>query len=940
MSLIITTQTKKQTQVAISFEHNLNVLNSVIVGTIGQGANNINENFIFTKSTVIAEFFKQAQINNVLIAHNGNDFSFAFSSIINTVLNKKKIYSGILNNEIGSSKTIAKQFFLNEKKYDFFIYIEVLNVNKSKNIVKIYLLNSQLKMLTKEEENFINNIVINEIVYKKEDILDSKSITTNNDDLLFWFANKDLDWQKIENNYQFFDANYVSQLNNFFKEEQINIEKLLPIKKHFKQLTIIKQAKENSLIWRKIINSAQFKTKYVFWIKNNKIKIAHRKSLIFNIIKDDDIKFLVLDYIRNNFSKSTQFLISYESKPFFNNFVQKYFNGKIHYYSEYNQVAENSIYNIKQKNNDNLIIINQDGIFFSPKSNSEKIYFGLNTSFLLFWFVQILDYYSKNKQDIFDVIDKVKQESDFVYRYKTKMFISRNSFSNLLNELINSDDIKSFNFELDKQNLNNNYIIAKFFLEKGDYFKLLYSKEEEKLSITTFLKSANHSEKEAIFLENKIINKVKIVKKDTTISKKNTKKNVAKLAIFLTVIISIVFLLIYKFYNSSFQNGSPTGIFIKFYDYFFTPKIYRFYFIINLILFIIWMILMSVQIKRVLNYQGINPHFKHLFVATFISGFMQMSTPFAFGGEISYYWYLQRKGYPLKNISATLTYNALVHQIFNLLISILFISLGFYFYRDLFNLDSTEKIIFFIWLIANIFLNIFVLLIIIVIGIWKKLQYWLIRNFVWLLHLNIWKKIEDSKRVEYNIQFFIDNFKNQFIEVLANKSLLFEVLLVYKLPLFLVSSSFATLVLTLQKANYNINDLSIIDYIKFLSGNTILAMSNNLSPAPGGVGSVDIITQLVFKSYFRQDDNLNLTIFNFANRFYTWFLPYIISAFGIITVWIGEKRIDKYKEIRKTLELNSSLKSQITKSSTKFYKYAILFWSVIVIVFFLFILLH
>lgn len=920
----------------------LEITNSKIIGFISNQSNSINENYISSIGLVIAEFLKQNNLKKILINNSDNNFGIAFGLIFYNILaHNSEIKVKIFDESWGYSQKLAHHYFINND-FDFFINIEVNLTDKNSSLAILSFFKKNLTFLSADDEKLINKAEKCPFLSQNSQIKKPKKFRINWNDIIEFQKSINLDLQKLEKFYQFYEPESTF-LTNFLKRNfDLKTAKFLPIRKNAPIENIMKKISDNSIIWKKLTTSAKFKTNVVFWLKQNKILAGFRKNFNFNIIKEKDLQLLFLDYLRKNWQNGRHFLISKQSDSYIFEFVQKNFNAKIKSFCEYTENPETEIIKIQSQEQQEIVIIMEKSFYFIPKSAEKSTVFGLSSHFSVLWYIKVFDFYLKNNQNILEIIQTIKTEINYVFHHKFKLKIDPVKLDNIINLLISEKDgeFKPQGFKIKNFSNDKNVINLKVNLKKKDFYTLTYFKPKKQLTLSTNFLAKNHTEKQAVFLENSLIDKIRLVNKDSILTKTNQKKNIIKFSCFITTIIVILIILFYNFYNSSFSDGSTTRIFEKFYEFFFKPRKNRLVLLGVFGHFLLWNISTTFQLRQIFKNQGIKTKFRHLFIGTFIALFMQFSTPFSFGGEISYYWYLQRKQYPLKNISATLTYNALLHQVFNLLIAIIFLPVGFVFYPELFVFDSWEKIAFFTWLITNIILNMFVLLIIIIISLWKKLQYSLIKMLVWLLNLNFFKKIEDKKRVEYRFQFLIDNFKNHFIKILSNKALLTKILLIYKLPLFFLNFSFVILITAMEKGGFNLKNLSFIHYLKFISGFTILQISNNLSPSPGGVGSVDVITKLIFQSFFNEKTTITLDIFNFANRIYTWFLPYFISALGILTVWIGEKRIDYYQQIRQTMKNNSILNLELKKQNTNFFKYALFFWTLVIFSLILFIFLH
>ena len=118
--------------------------------------------------------------------------------------------------------------------------------------------------------------------------------------------------------------------------------------------------------------------------------------------------------------------------------------------------------------------------------------------------------------------------------------------------------------------------------------------------------------------------------------------------------------------------------------------------------------------------------------------------------------------------------------------------------------------------------------------------------------------------------------------------------------------------------------------IKMLSGSTMVRSINALNLViPSGIGISDWATKEILGSMFKANNGgapfYSVEVFQTLSRIIFTFGVVILSASMLLTIFIGESRIDKYNKIKKTLTPEEIAQGKI-KITTTFYSFAIIPW--------------
>jgi hypothetical protein len=163
--------------------------------------------------------------------------------------------------------------------------------------------------------------------------------------------------------------------------------------------------------------------------------------------------------------------------------------------------------------------------------------------------------------------------------------------------------------------------------------------------------------------------------------------------------------------------------------------------------------------------------------------------------------------------------------------------------------------------------------------------------------------------------------------IFKNFGLTLEFIFWRMLPYFVNLGAILAITTGLMKPN---NQLWGGQYINFIIGFAIIGAANVLSPTPGGSGTTQWLQTQIYEQLFdtKYGPLIDISkIFSLLSTLLFFIVPTIISAFLLVTVWIGEKRIDKYTKVKRIISYeNLTNQNKSIRKYTRFYKISSIVW--------------
>ncbi|MBN3534416.1 lysylphosphatidylglycerol synthase transmembrane domain-containing protein [Mycoplasma procyoni] len=921
---------------------NVDIISSKLMAELGINEEQINENIIYFKALLLKKFIEENELKNqnIFIYSDEDDFSYAFKEIFVNVLSdiaeislfelnrtgeysKKFVEEIIFNNKFSFSISIVKNKI--SQFYEIRFYED--GINKISQNLQKFLNTKDLQTFLKIEQNkHLEKITETINLIKVEDIKLNK-------DYLPTFAKKTSFYTDSKDEYKELLSYSPNVSFNDFKVSKKE-KKVIKLERTLRTI-VYKENKHKSDLFvfideyrrEKIIFARDKKQKYLEILNNeqNAIALSYIKEIKAQLLKDTQrtkihvfFKNHKTNYLRELLKKDGDFIV--QSAEF----------------DDVNQwIAEN-----KDEIRDGDVLVYANKIHLLSKKD-DKIE-GHSDIYSTLLSLKAIEYFDSQNKNVFDVINEFYENHQRESHTFEEFKVSFSSFTNFIKEIkekkeIAGHKIKRTNINREVLNTNKRRTEFSLVLENGQTIIVLYNKLQNQLKIQVFSVFSEKNELVKIVKkEEEIFNYFKtFATKNNYSNDKNKLLNILKFSSFLLIIIGIFVFLFFTIYKVDGEKGTEKDIFQIFYKIFLEDYKKRFITLIFIFSMFFYYLLGSLMFKRMFAKQNEHIKYRHALISSFITTIIQSITPFSFGGDLGVFWYLQKKGYYKPKIASALAVSGTYHQIAVLLISLIFIPIGiFEFYDVLFTDLNTEKIFTLIFIVLGILLNVVLFLIILFISTFKTLQRWIINLVIIIKRNDPRYHYLNLERQRYLLINKFKEFKAGFTKLFKDWKFFLECMIFYKIFPFLVAFSVPMIILINPSIISNKSTWEIIQwYFSFQSAQALLNMANNLSPAPGGVGSSDWLTTVIFKGIFSTNDQLvvtnSLKILTFSQKVLFWIIPNIFSSAVLLTVYLGEKRLDKYRNIQSIIKIDSKLASKYTRTKTTFFKNAALVWFVV-----------
>ncbi|MGL5438156.1 MAG: lysylphosphatidylglycerol synthase transmembrane domain-containing protein, partial [Metamycoplasmataceae bacterium] len=452
----------------------------------------------------------------------------------------------------------------------------------------------------------------------------------------------------------------------------------------------------------------------------------------------------------------------------------------------------------------------------------------------------------------------------------------------------------------------------------GTFLFLKYKYAEEILVSFISTKIKNESlNKELIFecisKEKKIFDSFKEYKEDLDF-KKIDNKTILKYG-FLFVLFGVLLYIIFSFVYSNINNigSNISKIFLE-------NKTFSYLFPFILLAKFGTLFIWAFIPYRIMRYQGYKVKYLHLVISTIIGVVISLITPFSIGGEIVVYWFLRRKGYPRAPLITNVLLLGLIHQLFVVITSIIFIPYGFNKFSIFLFADNSESIISVIMIFLGLFFNLISVFFMLGIALSSRFKTLISKVFVSFLEWQPLIIIKDTNKLGGNFKY--ETMKiHEGVKAVFNKFTNFLEIFFYRLIFSFISVEAIFAIVANLKSDLLSDG---IFYWDFLVISKFIELANSFSFLPGGLGTGDWLSNVLYDPLFLKNAT---ETFNVLNRIFFTLIPAIISGILLIVVSVGEWRIDKYKKIQNLLNNN------LIKKTRLFTRYYRIVWVVSIFIF-------
>ncbi|UVD81640.1 lysylphosphatidylglycerol synthase domain-containing protein [Mycoplasma iguanae] len=914
----------------------LKVVEDKIISVAGENEEQINVNTIALIAYNYASLLKQkyeAKKQTVLIGHDENEDSSIFSSFLSSFLIHYgiKVYNFTENHATPFSVSF---FTMNQLNLNNLIY-----VSKNNSIADNFTFsfkNQENKSFTTEEIEILNSrIHYSEIQKQKKEKFNLKKINYIDSEIFDEYVEYILKENKV-NKEPNFSFSYISlsmaqeeflrqsfrRLNYKFTDYQIEnkIFKLDRNKALIKQNSVLK-------FLSKKIKKEKNDIGFIFSTDSTEIACLVKQKSLVKYLDYNSLIILYLNYLKETKSEKVNFYRLDTTTSFIDSYVKEIPKSKV-IVSDNRNIVLRKI----QKNPGFSIYFDEENKFFVAKHQALSSFDALTFAMKI---LEMASYYKKWEKTLFDVLSEI-QQTNGLYRENTEIqYVNKEEALNLvarIEKLENLNNQKIINRR--KTKFENNYVVLQLILLDKTDILIKYNnyKNELKYIVRTPVSTEHFSKK--VIKEKAIIEEINSKKEMLSkLEKSNIKKTTIKYSLSL-LFLAVIFYLTFRFLYTDSENGLK--IFRDAWAIFTQNRLTRTYFILitagNLI---ILNILYSVTIAWMLKKQNVKIKIWDLFMSSFIGISVSNITPFYVGGDIVSFWYLRKKGYDTSKLAASYLASGFIFQITLVLYSLIMLPFIFTFYSDFFAQGTQASYTITVSLILGVIINGLGVLLYWILAYWKWLQIKIVSTWIYILEWIPYTFVLDPAKLSGSKYYGFEKTRNNFISILKNFKLFFVVLIIKLISAILTFAPFIGLLMNMLVPN-----LEGGFYLNIWIGTNIVKSANSISITPGGVGTGDFIVIEIFKlifypaSHFEEKTGVKLytqevsKIYSFLNLFLFYQIPTIFSGLSLLTVWVGQKRIEKYNKIQinqsLALKHNTLLLSKRTK--TYFFKIITVVW--------------
>ena len=239
-------------------------------------------------------------------------------------------------------------------------------------------------------------------------------------------------------------------------------------------------------------------------------------------------------------------------------------------------------------------------------------------------------------------------------------------------------------------------------------------------------------------------------------------------------------------------------------------------------------------------------------------------TPFSSGGQPVQAYLLTKEGYSLSTGASILLFKFIIFQAVHVIYTFVVLIFKYEYFKAMINKFAYFAIIGFL-------VNLSVIVMLILVGVNKKLAYGIIKGiYVFLSKIHIIKNVDEKLNL---LKVSIDNFNNQFKIIKKEKSVVLKATIITIIQL----TAFFTVAYSVYRSlGFNSNM-----YINILCAQAFLTMIMAFIPTPGAGGVAEGGFYVIFSHYFTSN---TIGMATLIWRFYTFYLPIIVGIFFVFKV--------------------------------------------------------
>lgn len=898
----------------------LELINGSILSLVGQNIHQLNE---FTVASIAINFSlyinKNKQDNkneNVLVTHDGSLDGLLFAKVFASVLINQEInaYFNYDNKPLNNSLAV----YTAQKSKTKFKYVVTFTNQIQKHFHCITFFHVNGLHFNSLESKQINSL-ISETNFLNLEIPNNNIPTIKENNLVNQYL-KDI---KIKQN---FEKMNITISDPFQFNSQL-IKDMLDNHANFKFIDWKNKTPNNkNVVTRKtFLKTFYSKSNIIFNFSENindcEIVVKHKKRWKFLSLNDLSLIYIYYKQITSPQEiKNQQIYSSYLSSRYIDYYAKKL--NIIH--NENPSLLSEEFY---KKENNFLLSTDGTNYLITEKNNTLCSDPLINMQLAL----EMANYFHLQGKNLYQVLTSIYINNGIFHFKSQKIKMEIDAANLFFNRVKNLKTINGSKIIRIKQN-ESLLLSLEIHLQDKSIIYLEYLRNINQLIINTSVWNQKNKDKknsddifmDLIIKEKNIINELNSLQETLDVTRFSW-KGFIKYSIFVILFIILFYLMI------TFILGGDRDLWNQIGDYIRAEKTFAYFFPVFIAWVTVWVFISCCADKLILKRLNEKASLRHLWVSNMISICISSITPLIYGGESVGYWYLRRKGLKNSSIGAMFLIKSLFTQINFIIFAAIFVPIGFVFFYDEILSEPNSGVVLIVLIILGTIFDIFSAIMISLLTFSTRLTSSLAKIIgvfmEWIPFVVSRNSNEKGSKLKYEFNNINVATKKIFKSDYWYKDLLFclEILLFhFFFKIFDISNIFALIGNFLKGNEY-------LTYFDMIVGQIMVRSVNAINfIVPSGIGISDWAYKNILVSLFKGDDNLttpyySIIVFQTLTRIIFTFAIVILSALMLLSVFIGESRIDKYNKIKKTLSIEEINQGNV-KVKTKFYSFALIPW--------------
>ncbi|MBD5423236.1 MAG: hypothetical protein HDR43_01945 [Mycoplasma sp.] len=892
----------------------LELVHGSILSLVGNNINLLNELTVVAAAQNFSLYLKRNKMNKkIFISHDGSLQGLIFSKVFASTLISEEMdaYFNHENKPLNNSMAVyaAKKSKIN------FGHIVTFSSHIQKNLHCISFFDKNGMLLSSSKSKEINALISETNFLNLE--IPNKSVPT------------------IEEND--IEKNYLNELKSTTDLSQLNITVSNPFVNNFKivnKFFEINNIKANFIEWKKMptkensvtrksLISTFFSKKDIILnfnenINNFEVIVKYKKRWKFLTLND-----LSLLYVY--YKREVDFETTMNKEIYCSYLANKYIS---YYAKKCNIKTEEYIsltHSLDDKNKSKVLLATNGENYFVPEENNT---FCSDPLINIKIFLEMYSYFKSKQKNLYGILTSIYLDNGIFYFDSKKEKLDIESANIFFNRIQNLKEINGYKIiKINRHPFSSMNI--EIILQDKIVINLEYSKNINQLisNISIWNVSDNKQKNnEDIFMDlivkqKNIANELNSLKETFNVTKFSW-QGILKYSLFVLIFVCLFYLMF------TFVLGGDRTLWNNVLTFLRKQKDFSYLIPVIILTPFIFVFLSCYADKILLKKLNEKVKIRHLWVANTISICISSITPLIYGGESVGYWYLRRKGLNRSSVAAIFLIKSLFTQLNFIVFSAIFTPIGFIrFYDAILNNSQGQGVFMIVLIIIGMIFDIFSAVMISLLTFSSRLTSSLAKIINKIIEWTPFVVSRHASKRGAQLKYEFTNINSATKRIFYNDIWYKNLLVFLEIFLLYLFLKFIDLGYICAWIGNFLNGTLFESYINMLAGQTMIRSINALNfITPSGLGVSDWATKNILAPLFRSQEGYSVDIYQTMNRILLTISIVVLSAFMLLTVFIGESRIDKYNKIKKTLTQEEIVQGNI-RIKTRFYSFAFIPWT-------------